>query len=75
MAKSNEQFEGLAEAIFNYENDHFDSPIAIWEDQNSKLKQRYIVAAMTAKLITLGPIWKMEIFPTTSKESEEAKSE
>ena len=59
-----EQFESLAKAIFEHECSGPESPAASWDEQNERCKKRYRVAAMVTRLITLGPIYEMGMFPT-----------
>ena len=59
----NERFEGLAKAIFEHECSGPESPAASWDEQNERCKKRYRVAAMVTRLITLGPIYQMDMLP------------
>ena len=61
----NEQFEGLAKAIFDHDNSGPDCPIATWDQQIEILKVRFRAAAMTSRLINLGPIYRMELAQAT----------
>ena len=57
----NERFEDLAKAIFDHETQGPGNVAASWDEQADKTKNRYRVAAMTARLITLGPIYDMKM--------------
>ena len=57
----NTQFEELAQLVFNYETSHPDCPVATWSNQPEEIKDKYRVAAMTAHLIILGPIYEMKM--------------
>ena len=64
----NEQFESLAKAIFDHENTGPECPVAVWDEQVEKHKNRYRTAAITARLITLGPIYRIEpLQPASAK--------
>ncbi len=57
----NERFDDLAKAIFDHEAQGPGNPIASWDEQVDETKNRYRVAAMAARLITLGPIYDMKM--------------
>ncbi len=57
----NEQFDDLAKTIFDHETQGPGNPTANWDEQVEKTKNRFRVAAMSARLITLGPIYDMKM--------------
>ena len=57
----NTKFDELAKGIFDLETQHPDCPAAAWNEQPDVLKNKYRVAAMTVRLITLGPIYDMRM--------------
>ena len=59
----NEQFDGLAKTIFDHDNSGPDCPIAPWDKQCEAHKDRYRIAAMVSRLITLGPIYQLDMLP------------
>ncbi|KKK89901.1 hypothetical protein LCGC14_2728450 [marine sediment metagenome] len=59
----NERFESLAKAIFDHDNSGLDCPVAPWDQQCNAHKDRYRTAAMVCRLITLGPIYSMDMLP------------
>ena len=63
----NEQFEDLAKTIFDHETQGPDNAAANWDEQDEKCKNRYRTAAITARLITLGPIYRIEPLQPVSK--------
>ncbi len=65
----NEQFESLAKAIFDHENSGPDCPAAPWDQQGKIHKNRYRAAAMACCLITLGPVYRMEMAQPVSSET------
>ncbi len=67
----NEQFEALAKTIFNHEHSGRGSPAAIWDQQSESGRKRYRVAAMVSQLITIGPIYRMEVIQETTSETDD----
>ena len=57
----NEQFDDLAKAIFDHDHRHPDCPTADWDQQADETKNRFRVAAMTARIITMGPIYDIRM--------------